>query len=68
MNGATKLNYNVNQPVVPAPTPKEQVSTAKTAISKQAVVNSAIASKLPGNPGPAAQVPPAQTVGFGRTR
>lgn len=65
----TKLNYSIST----ESSPSEQgsyrsVNNAKTALSKQAVVNNAILSKMPQGGGGAPAPQPAQTTGFGRTR
>ena len=63
----SKLNYSYKkEETVERPAPSS-VDQAKTALSKQSVANLAILNSIPTQPA-AGQMPPAQSVGFGRTR
>lgn len=63
----TKLDYGYKEEQVAERPAPSSVDQAKTALSKQSIANLAILNSMPTQPA-AGQTPPAQTVGFGRTR
>lgn len=63
----TKLDYGYNPQASDSNGSINQVSNAKTALSKQAIANQVVLNSMPKGGG---QLPPMQTqnTGFGRTR
>ena len=59
----TKLNYNVN---LPKKEEKPDVKNSMNALSKQAVINQSLASRMPTN-APTNNMQPVKSSGFGRT-
>ena len=63
----TKLNYTVNLKDKENKEEKENVTHSLNSLSKQAVINQSLASRMPTNAPMNPNPTPIQNVGFGRT-
>lgn len=63
----TKLNYNVNLPKKEDEDKQYKLNSSLNALSKQAVINQSLASRMPTNAPMNSNPTPIQNTGFGRT-